>query len=219
MIRVNIEPHERHNVYYKRKPLRHFAEYSNSAHEGTNHGLKYCADAVNPSNLLDISSQRLSFQGERNYGKFVSESGSQLEQYKSWNELKCSKELVPKGAALLLQEFTASDNYVHKKVNDRIIYVRYKKEQKINENSPVAKWGNVRKVMVTENTVKCFCLMFQRDGLICRRLIYIFKLINHTISHHDIDVRWWIAYAVYTYSIENGTDDLDDILTEIRKKI
>ena len=71
MIHENIEPNEADYVYYLRKKVCHFAEYSNSAHEGTYHGLKYSSDAINPSHLLDVSTERLSFQGERTYEAFV----------------------------------------------------------------------------------------------------------------------------------------------------
>ena len=63
--------------------VRHFSEYSNSTHEGTNHGLKYAADGAKPNNLIDKASERLSFQGERNYNNFKSNTNKNQNQYKS----------------------------------------------------------------------------------------------------------------------------------------
>ena len=74
MIRDNIEPHQDQYVYFKRKHIRHYGEYSNSAHKGTNHGLKVSSDGVKPSHLLDKASERLSFQGERKYEYFVTKT-------------------------------------------------------------------------------------------------------------------------------------------------
>ena len=218
MIRNNIEPIEENYVYYKRKHIRHFGEYSNSAHEGTNHGLKHCADAVNPSHLLDVSSERLSFQGERNYDNFVSITDTNLEQHKSWNYLPCSKHLIVKGAALLLQEHEASDKYCHKRVSRNEILIKYSSNRKINDDSPVAQFANVRKLYLADNTIRCSCNMYEVDGIVCRHMFYIFNQINHVITHHDIDLRWWSYYAKYAFNLENGLDNIDFMLTVLRKK-
>ena len=74
MIRDDIEPHEDRYIYFKRKHIRHYDEYSNSAHEGTNHGLNSSADGVKASHLLDKASERLSFQGEHSYEYFVAKT-------------------------------------------------------------------------------------------------------------------------------------------------
>ena len=66
MIREHIEPNQDKYVYYKRKHKRHFAEYSNSAHEGANFGLEHSADGVKPSHLIDKASERLSFKEKDN---------------------------------------------------------------------------------------------------------------------------------------------------------
>ena len=59
---------------------------------------------MKPSHLLDKASERLSFQGERNYEYFVAKTQQQLDEFKSWNELVCCEHLVNRGASLLLQE-------------------------------------------------------------------------------------------------------------------
>ena len=50
-----IEPFESDFLFHLRKDLRHYAEYSNSTHEGTNRGLKYNAAPVTPATRLDNS--------------------------------------------------------------------------------------------------------------------------------------------------------------------
>ena len=45
----HIEPHDSHFSLYLRYNLRHFEEYTNSIHEGTNRGLKYNATHVGPN--------------------------------------------------------------------------------------------------------------------------------------------------------------------------
>ena len=45
----HIEPHESHFCFYLKLNLRHFEEYANSIHEGTNKGFKHNSTLVGPS--------------------------------------------------------------------------------------------------------------------------------------------------------------------------
>ena len=49
----HIEPHESNFCFYQRFNLRHFDEYTNSIHEGTNCGLKYNSAPVDPSTEIE----------------------------------------------------------------------------------------------------------------------------------------------------------------------
>ena len=49
----HIEPHEAYFCFYSRLNLRHFKEYTNSIHEGTNRGLKYNSTPVGPSTNIE----------------------------------------------------------------------------------------------------------------------------------------------------------------------
>ena len=49
----HIKPHETHFYVYFRLNLRHFEEYTNSIHEGTNRGLKYNSAPVGPSTNIE----------------------------------------------------------------------------------------------------------------------------------------------------------------------
>ena len=56
-IRLHIDPHLEKILFCYRKKIRHFDEYSNCSHEGTNHGHKSGAAPVLPSNTLDQSTK------------------------------------------------------------------------------------------------------------------------------------------------------------------
>ena len=66
--------------------------------------------------------------------------------------------------------------------------------------------------------------MYERDGLLCRHMFVLFDLIQHTISHHDIDIVWWLSYAVYAYSMDDdnhrdpSSEDLSTILELLNLK-
>ena len=59
--RNSLEPHEGSYCFWCRKFVRHYAEYTNSIHEGTNNSLKHRDGAVLPSLNLQTSVKKLSF--------------------------------------------------------------------------------------------------------------------------------------------------------------
>ena len=220
MIRDYIEPHEEFYVFYKRIDVRHFSEYSNSAHEGTNHGLKYAADGVKPKHLIDKASERLSFQGERTYEKFDSTTTKNQDVYKeSWNHLKCSNYLVNRGAALLLQQHECVYNYEYLRISRENFLIRMKPDKRKQVESEVSEFALIRKVTICEGYTKCSCCMFQRDGLPCRHIIFVLYMIFWDISHKDVDVRWWNAFALYAYQSEYDVSNLGYILEKLNEQI
>jgi len=58
-IREHIEPHEAFYCFHKRRHVRHFDTYTNSAHEGTNNGVKSAAAPILPQHSLDRSASIL----------------------------------------------------------------------------------------------------------------------------------------------------------------
>merc|ERR1711966_478056 len=73
-VRAHIEPHEKHYCFYLRKNLRHFDEFTNSVHEGTNNGIRHSAAAVGPSTLIEKSLVILSENGYRNINNKIMET-------------------------------------------------------------------------------------------------------------------------------------------------
>jgi hypothetical protein len=59
-----IEPHEDLFVFYQRRHLFQFDTNSNSAHEGTNHGIKYHSLAVKPTHGIVESTKILTHQSK-----------------------------------------------------------------------------------------------------------------------------------------------------------
>ena len=60
--RVNINPYLRYIAFYIRKRKFHFDTNSNSAHEGTNRGMKSHAAPTNPQHTLEKAAKVLSHQ-------------------------------------------------------------------------------------------------------------------------------------------------------------
>ena len=80
--------------YYLRKHIRHYGEYTNSIHEGTNRGLKFNAAPVTPCTRLDNSIVILSQNGCRTSQKKMLKSARDICATKPHAKLKCANELI-----------------------------------------------------------------------------------------------------------------------------
>jgi len=61
MVSHFIETLELNNGFYRRNRIRHYAEYTNSIHEGTNYSIKHRAGAVQSSLTLKKAVAKISF--------------------------------------------------------------------------------------------------------------------------------------------------------------
>ena len=150
----------------------------------------------------------MSFQGECNYNNFISKTTKELQEFKSWNQIPCSKHLNLRVASLLLQEKQSIGKYESYRIDDTF-YLRYRREERNIRDSPILQWRNVRVLRIIDEYITCSCCMFPRAGLVCRHIFVLFDMIKHEINHHDIDIVWWLSYAVYAYSM-NDDFNIDD---------
>ena len=109
--RKNVETHEAFYVFYIRRHLRHYEEYSNSSHEGTNKGLKYCAAPVTPNLRMDHSCAILSKNGVRSITSKKHFMAKQFLSTKPHTKLQCSNELVEKCECALQHSIDSLTNY------------------------------------------------------------------------------------------------------------
>ena len=49
----------------------------------------------------------------------------------------------------------------------------------------------------------------------CRHIFALFDMIKHDINHHEINIVWWLAYAVYAYSMVDDFNE-DDCAGKLR---
>ena len=98
---------------------------------------------------------------------------------------------------------------------DDTFYLRYRREERNIRDSPILQWKNVRVLRIPNDYITCSCCMFPRDGLVCRHIFALFDMIKHVINHHDIDIVWWLSYAVYAYSMDDDFNE-DDCAGKLR---
>ena len=216
VIREKIEPHKKHFLFCHRNNLRAFDEYSNSAHEGTNAGLKYCSMKAVPTLNVDSASKRLSDYGILKYDEFVSDSKRRSGQNKPWNELKCSKYLIDRCLGILIQEYEHSTNYEISRQTETVFMVQLIEGSRKVTTSIVPIFRHRRTVIIEQGVLKCDCNLFDRIGIPCRHMWSILrKQLNFQgPSHHDIAVRWWADHSVHAFplQVKQETKHITDLL-------
>ena len=109
----HIEPHESNFCFYLRLNLRHFDEYTNSIHEGTNHGLEYNTAPVGASTKIEKAMAFICNNAKRN-GKRKSRVVSiDFRGIKVYSKLQCANKLVPIGESILSQNWINRCSYRH----------------------------------------------------------------------------------------------------------
>lgn len=138
-LRNHVVIHSDNFLFCKRKNIRHFDEYSNSKHEGTNRGLKYNAAPVGPSMNLDTSAAILTSNAESKLNYKKRKNTRQILSTKAGNSLNCGSKLIDRGLHLLSNEWIARLNYENKRtlLNEwKVRYVyEYKDSRDVNDST------------------------------------------------------------------------------------
>ena len=88
------QTHEINFCFYKRKHLRHYAEYTNSCHEGTKKGIKYNSAPILPRHYLAKSCIIMSKNGERPVTKKKHENAKSFCPTRPHSTVACGNYLV-----------------------------------------------------------------------------------------------------------------------------
>ena len=71
--------------------------------------------------------------------------------------------------------------------------LRYKRENRSISDFPIPQWESIRVLDLFPKHLECSCCMHECDGLLCRHIFVLFAIIQHEVSHHDIDIVWWLS--------------------------
>ena len=95
-------------MFYLRKHVGHYAEYSNLAHEGTNNAIKYSSTPVKPSFLLSHSFQLINTQTEMSNAHKRYEASKQFHTIDTRLDDMCKTHLNQLATEMLHSEMLAS---------------------------------------------------------------------------------------------------------------
>ena len=189
--RKNVETHEAFYVYYIRKHLRHYEEYSNSSHEGTNKGLKYCAAPVTPNLRMDHSCAILSKQGVRSITSKKHYMTKQFRSTKPHTKLCCSNELVEKCECALQHSIDSLTDYECIRITSSKWLVRRLHYEDTDKLIPI--FSRVRTVTFKDNVLHCSCPRTSVYGDVCVHALKVaYSVPGYTgPSYTDVSVIWW----------------------------
>ena len=189
--RINVEPHENNFCFYRRKWLRHYSEYTNSCHEGTNKGIKYNAAPVLPGHSLAKSCIILSKNGEQNTTKKKHLNAKAFSSSRPHSTISCGNMLV-ENCECRLQSFLQvlpDYEYIRKSKNEWLVL---KLRSKIKTGIiPVFK--RVRSVTFDNGVLRCSCPHTSVYGEPCvhaLKIAYSFPGFT-SVSYKDFSVIWW----------------------------
>ena len=190
---------EEHYPFYQRIGIRHFDDYSNSCHEGTNHGIKYNTAPVGPLLNLEHATCILSKNGERKRKQRDKKASIDAIKTETWSSLKCSKHLLRRCSILLSDQWSLRSNYQNQRIslNEWKVLYKYTGDEKYHTIVPVFK--RLRTVKYSNHHLTCDCCHFERHGIPCRHIYNVLSSFDDydEPSHHDVAIRYWRKYLFY----------------------
>lgn len=225
-VRKNVEPHEANYCFYLRIGIRHFEEYTNSSHEGTNNGLKHSAAPVLPVMSLQRTTEVLTDNAAMKCLAQEKVAAKQATEHKLWSDLPTAGHLVTRAEALLHNEWDERHNYDLERHSSSLFMVRRKENtEEKRRNAVVPRFRRVREVQIVERDIfgrKCDCLvcsccLFERVGIPCRHIQCVLNLLLDNfqgVSHHQVAVRWWSMYSHAAYKKKGGLSEKEKKLCE-----
>ena len=217
-----VFPHEKYFCFYNYRKVRCYDIKTSSAHEGTNHGLKYSSDPVLPSHTFDKSIIIMCQSDERKCAKVAIEAHRNHTRTKLWTYSKTSSWLTSTAESILQQQMAASMNLLVCRDSETTYRVIMDPAKRSAQSALLPVFRRVRVVTaVTPNTgdpfFMCSCCYFERFGIPCRHTLAVMTKgtsipLEKVISHRDLSVLHW---TVYHYMAVSEETDLSEALVAL----
>jgi hypothetical protein len=219
-----IEPHEDLFVFYRRRRL-HLDTNSNSAHEGTNHGIKYHSIPVKPTHGIVESTKILMQQSKIKSGDAKIQSAQyNHSKIRGWSCLPTANSLTHLGESLVLKQWEESTNLFTTGPCDHKWLVVRKADAEFASTSTqkYPKFKRVRIVQRDQETgiLHCSCCYFQRVGISCRHILAVLRSVLGNnfqgVTETSVRVFWWSKYSHYGVSNLEEHRPLLNLLLRLR---
>jgi hypothetical protein len=103
--------YEEQFVFYRRKSLRHFNEYNNCAHEGTNFGAKAHSAQLLPSHTIFQAAKTMVFHAAMKCKEIFVEAEKNLKSQKLWSDTPTAAHLTKLGEAIVASSWQRATEY------------------------------------------------------------------------------------------------------------
>jgi hypothetical protein len=221
-----VEPHEDQFVFFRRQQRFHLDTNSNSAHEGTNKGMKYHSLPVKPTHSLVESTKILTHQSKLKSGDSKIRASQYDRSHSRWLSSPTADYLTRLGESLLQTQWEASKSYALTGPfkNQWLVMKEPNFVQKRQEDYYIPRFQRVRAVSRDLETgiLFCSCFYFQRIGIVCRHILCVMRQIYNQngefkgISHTFIRVHWWSMYYHFGVSQCPQHQQIRKLLFELR---
>ena len=111
-VRHHVFPHENSFVYHTRHEVYHMEVHTNTAHEGTNNGIKHCSAPIRPQNSLDKAARALSLGASLHQSSTSMDVCRMMRRTLLTSQSPTSEFLTDLGEKLVCQEWLAKHNWV-----------------------------------------------------------------------------------------------------------
>jgi len=122
-------------VFFRRKSIRHFNEYTNCAHEGTNHGTKSHAAQLLPSHTIFQAAKTMVFQSAIKCKELFVQAEKNMQHQKLWTNTPTAAHLTILGESIVTSSCKLSTNYTGERVGEHRWEVRRLKDVPILEQA------------------------------------------------------------------------------------
>jgi MULE transposase domain/SWIM zinc finger len=211
-VRRHVEPLESFLVFHRRKALLVFETNSNSAHEGTNNGMKKNAAPTNPQHGILQATDVLCGQAARKERETIVDVTMMFKSKCLHSNLPTANVLTRQGNELVYNQWLEKDNYqISGPTNNAWLCMRNNAlRSRTTMSSLIPQFSRVRAVTYRplEKQLTCSCEYFARVGIPCRHILRVLTEIKgedyRGITADDVAVFWRKDY--YFFGIDQSTD-------------
>ena len=194
-------------MFYLRKNIRHYGEYSNSIHEGTNKGIKYNAVPVLPTSSLDNALIILSKNAQRKSSDRSSIYQKEYLNNKPYTKFQCGHELVKKAEAEIVYSFECANNFESMKLTVIDWFVQKKPHSTGDYISLIPNFVRTRIVTYDDDTQRftCTCSREVTYGNICQHVAHVVSTIEGYTqpTNEDLSIFWSDTYGHIGYNYDD----------------
>jgi MULE transposase domain/SWIM zinc finger len=221
-VRENVLPHESFFVFYRRQFMLAFETNSNSAHEGTNHGMKSHSQPTNPQHTIVDATDVLCDQAARSERKMTWTVVRKIASKSLHSTLPTANTLTDLGNGLVEKQWQQAKNYNICGPNGHQWLCMRRADNAANGRVPkaVPRFSRVRTVSCcpTSNILTCSCGYFERVGIPCRHLLKILSVAHGAgykgATADDVRIFWRKDY--YFFGIDDTRQAARDELLSRR---
>jgi len=198
-LRNHVFPHEQHYARCFFLHVRAFDAWTNTPHEGTNCGLKYCENRVLPTMSQAVSTKVMTDQDAERAKRKAAAVSASFHKTQLYSDTETGGEVQKVAESMLVEEMREATKYISIRIDERTwLVLRGVPRKASSHRMPV--FERVRVVTLKDDgTMVCSCGYVDRFGIPDRHVSHV--ALSYSInkfewwSHHSIDLRFHNSYC------------------------